>query len=118
MGTVYVAYSEGDRPSVADDRSAFMIEQLKAWDHRWEIRVPVAVLNRLVARPLAHGSHDVAMPACPPNTALLADSFLSDPFARKLDAMPPTLPDRMMSAAKFPRRQFPSRNSAGIVASE
>lgn len=59
LGIVYASYQEGDRPAIADDRMAFMEKQLEEWTHRWEIRVPISIVTRLIPRPLAHGAPDL-----------------------------------------------------------
>jgi hypothetical protein len=59
VGIVYVCYQEGDRESVADDRTRYMTEQLREWDHDWTIRVPISVLTRIIPRPLGHGAPDM-----------------------------------------------------------
>lgn len=59
VGIVYVCYQEGDRESVADDRSTFMTEQLREWGHRWTIRMPISILSRIIPRPLDHGGPDL-----------------------------------------------------------
>jgi hypothetical protein len=59
VGIVYVAYNEGNREDVADERVRLAKERLKEWTHEWHIRVPIALVNRLIPRALGNGAPDL-----------------------------------------------------------
>jgi len=59
VGVIYICYQEGDRQSVADDRTRYMTEQLREWTHDWKVRIPISLITRLVPRPLNHGGPDL-----------------------------------------------------------
>jgi hypothetical protein len=56
---VYVAYTEGAREEVADQRLAAFAERIKAWAHAAEIRLPISFVNRLLPRALDDGRPDL-----------------------------------------------------------
>ena len=74
MGFVYIAYREGSRPEMADERTDCILSQFKNWSHKSLKIVPAIFLQRLYPR---------TMPGCAPdlieNTVrLLGES--SDPI--------------------------------------
>jgi hypothetical protein len=65
IGFVYVAYPEGARPALADARTRYILKAMTEIWHRWTIRVPVTVVNRLYPRSLGPGSPDLIESAMP-----------------------------------------------------
>lgn len=59
VGFVYVAYPEGARPEIADGRTRFIRDTMREVWHRWTVRVPVTIINRLYPRPLRSGTPDL-----------------------------------------------------------
>ena len=59
IGFIYVAYPEGARPAIADARTSHILKTMNEIWHRWTIRVPVTVVNRLYPRALGPGSPDL-----------------------------------------------------------
>jgi hypothetical protein len=60
IGFVYIAYPEGARPTVADERTRHILEYMggQAW-HRWSVRIPASVISRLYARAVGGGCPDL-----------------------------------------------------------
>jgi hypothetical protein len=59
IGFIYVAYPEGARPAIADARTSHILKTMSEIWHRWTIRVPITVVNRLYPRSLGPGSPDL-----------------------------------------------------------
>lgn len=58
IGFVYIAYPEGSRRLLADARTRYIRDAAEFW-HRWSVRVPVIMVNRLYARSLGSGVPDL-----------------------------------------------------------
>lgn len=63
LGFVYIAYPEGSRTAIADARTRDIQEKLPQEWHRWSVRVPAIMINRLYARALGPGSPDLIVSA-------------------------------------------------------
>jgi len=59
VGFVYIAYPEGSRPAVADARTDYIMKTMPDVFHRWSVRVPATIVNRLYPRPLGRGRPDI-----------------------------------------------------------
>lgn len=59
FGLIYLAYHEGARQEIADERVERFFAKLKEWDHAGSIRIPISFLVRLYPRPLDHGIPDM-----------------------------------------------------------
>lgn len=59
FGLVYVAYTEGARPDIADNRTKALMDRIQDWEHDAGIRVPAAFLVRQYPLPTRHGNPDV-----------------------------------------------------------
>jgi len=59
IGFVYVGYPEGARPSVADARTQHILASMGKFWHRWSVRVPATVINRLYPRAVGGGCPDL-----------------------------------------------------------
>lgn len=59
FGLVYVAYTEGARPDVADNRTQAFLDRIQDWEHDAGVRVPAAFLVRQYPRPTGHGNPDM-----------------------------------------------------------
>jgi hypothetical protein len=59
FGLVYVAYTEGARPDIADNRTIALMDRIQDWEHDAGIRVPAAFLVRQYPLPTGHGNPDV-----------------------------------------------------------
>lgn len=59
FGLVYVAYTEGARPEIADNRTKALMDRIQDWEHDAGIRVPAAFLVRQYPLPTGHGNPDV-----------------------------------------------------------
>jgi len=59
FGLVYVAYPEGARPEVADNRTEAYIKRIQEWEHDAGIRIPATFLVRQFAMPRDHGNPDM-----------------------------------------------------------
>lgn len=59
FGLVYVAYAEGARSDIADNRTQTMMERIQDWEHDAGIRVPAAFLVRQYPLPTGHGNPDI-----------------------------------------------------------
>jgi hypothetical protein len=59
FGLVYVAYPEGARSEVADNRTDAYIQRIQEWVHDAKIRIPATFLVRQFAMPVDHGNPDM-----------------------------------------------------------
>ena len=59
FGLVYVAYAEGARADVADNRTKALMDRIRDWEHDAGIRVPAVFLVRQYPLPTGHGNPDV-----------------------------------------------------------
>jgi hypothetical protein len=59
IGFIYIAYPEGSRSRIADARTQHVITSMEEAWHRWYVRVPVTVINRLYPRALGDGAPDL-----------------------------------------------------------
>jgi hypothetical protein len=59
FGIVYLAYNEGARATVADERLERFFNKMTTWEHAASIRIPISFLVRLYPRPLDHGFPDL-----------------------------------------------------------
>ena len=59
LGFLYIAYPESARPVVADARTTHLITSSKEYWHRWSVRIPFTIVNRLYSRTLGEGSPDL-----------------------------------------------------------
>lgn len=59
FGIVYLAYHEGARAEIADQRTQRFFHRVKEWEHAGSIRIPISFLIRLYPRPLDHGNPDL-----------------------------------------------------------
>ena len=59
FGLVYVAYTEGARPDIADNRTKALMDRIRDWEHDAGIRVPAAFLVRQYPVPTGQGNPDV-----------------------------------------------------------
>lgn len=59
MGFIYVAYPEGSRAAIADARTRQILNELNGVWHRWSVRAPATVVNRLYGRALGAGQPDL-----------------------------------------------------------
>jgi hypothetical protein len=64
-GFIYVAYPEGNRPTLADARTTDIMASTAEWWHRWNIRVPVTVITRLYPRAIRMGMPDLVESSLP-----------------------------------------------------
>jgi hypothetical protein len=56
---IYVAYHEGARAAVADERLERFFNRVSKWEHAASIRIPISFLIRLYPRSLDHGVPDL-----------------------------------------------------------
>lgn len=59
FGLVYVAYAEGARADIADNRTKALMDRIGDWEHDGGIRVPAAFLVRQYPIPTDHGNPGV-----------------------------------------------------------
>lgn len=59
FGLVYVAYPEGARLDVADNRTRAYMERINQWEHDGAIRIPATFLVRQFPLPTGHGNPDM-----------------------------------------------------------
>jgi hypothetical protein len=59
FGLVYVAYPEGARSDVADNRTRAYMERINQWEHDGAIRIPATFLVRQFPLPTGHGNPDM-----------------------------------------------------------
>lgn len=59
FGLVYLAYTEGGRSDVADNRTQAFMERIRDWEHDAGVRIPAAFLVRQYPFPTGHGNPDV-----------------------------------------------------------
>ncbi len=59
FGAIYIAYVEGTRAEIADQRVHRYAERIKDWEHSGRIRVPISFLDRLYPRALGEGIPDL-----------------------------------------------------------
>ena len=59
IGFVYIAYPEGARTEIADARTRDIQETIPNDWHRWSVRVPAIVINRLYPRSVGAGNPDL-----------------------------------------------------------
>lgn len=59
FGLVYVAYPEGARSDVADNRTRAYMERIHQWEHDGAIRIPATFLVRQFPLPTGHGNPDM-----------------------------------------------------------
>ena len=58
FGFIYIAYPEGARPAIADNRTKSIERATSHWYNRWHVNIPFTVINRLYGRPLTDGRPD------------------------------------------------------------
>lgn len=54
-----VAYPEGARPAIADARTRHILASMETLWHRWSVRVPATIINRLYPRAVGGGCPDL-----------------------------------------------------------
>ncbi len=59
FGLVYVAYTEGARSDVADNRTQAFMERIREWEHDGGIRIPATFLVRQFPLATGHGNPDM-----------------------------------------------------------
>lgn len=59
IGFIYIAYPEGARPAVADARTQHILTSMEKLWHRWSVRIPATVIDRLYPRPVGGGCPDL-----------------------------------------------------------
>jgi len=59
FGLVYIAYAEGARADIADNRTKALMNRIGDWEHDGGIRVPAAFLVRQYPIPTGHGNPGV-----------------------------------------------------------
>lgn len=59
FGLVYVAYPEGARSDIADNRTRAYMERIHQWEHDGAIRIPATFLVRQFPLPTGHGNPDM-----------------------------------------------------------
>jgi hypothetical protein len=59
FGLIYVAYPEGARSDVADNRTRAYMERIREWEHDGAIRIPATFLVRQFPMPTGHGNPDM-----------------------------------------------------------
>lgn len=59
FGLVYVAYAEGARSDVADNRTQAFMDRIRDWEHDGGIRIPATFLVRQFPMPTGHGNPDM-----------------------------------------------------------
>jgi hypothetical protein len=67
MGCVYIAYTEGMRPTHADARTQHLLDSARNRDlyHRNSVMVPLTVINRLYPQALGNGGLEMIESAIP-----------------------------------------------------
>lgn len=69
IGFIYIAYPEGARTQLADERTKHILKTLPEVSHQWYVRVPATVISRLYPRALQEGRPDLienVLPAVSP----------------------------------------------------
>ncbi|MBL8240696.1 MAG: hypothetical protein JNM66_24975 [Bryobacterales bacterium] len=64
-GLIYIAYPEGSRPSIADGRTRHILQSMDERWHRWSVRIPITIINRLYPRAVFEGRPDLIESAIP-----------------------------------------------------
>lgn len=59
IGFIYIAYPEGARTQLADERTKHILETLPEVSHEWYVQVPATVISRLYPRALGEGRPDL-----------------------------------------------------------
>ncbi len=80
VGIIYVAYNEGARADIADDRYKRYEAWLQDMEHRGDIRLPINFLVRLFPRALDHGNPDLIESVVKFYNATYGDETLFDDF--------------------------------------
>ena len=83
VGITYLAYEDGGRPDVSDERVRFILAGMKETELRRPVHLPAVFVNRLVARLFDHGAPDVVE-----NALQLADSHGGEAW---IDEFPSTV---------------------------
>jgi hypothetical protein len=65
LGFVYIAYTEGARPQLADARTRYIMDRCHEWYHRWSVMVPLTVINRVYPLSKGPGMPDLVENAIP-----------------------------------------------------
>lgn len=86
---VYLAYTEGAREEIADQRLAAFKSRVETWSHEPGIRIPVAFLNRLFPRPLDEGRPDLIASTVLILSELYGESALLEDFPPTVFTFPP-----------------------------
>jgi len=81
IGHVYIAYQDGARESVSQERIDFITTQMRETELRHPVHMPVVIVNRLLGRPMGHGAPDLIE-----NTILYADSHGGEAWLEDLPA--------------------------------
>lgn len=59
IGFIYIAYPEGARTKLADERTKHILETMPEIGHEWYVQVPITVISRLYPRALYEGRPDL-----------------------------------------------------------
>jgi hypothetical protein len=74
FAVIYLAYHEGARAEIADERLERFFQKMSEWEHPASIRIPISFLVRLYPRPLDHGVPDLIE-----STVRLCSGLYGDP---------------------------------------
>ena len=86
---IYVAYHEGARAEVADERLERFFDRVSKWEHAASIRIPISFLVRLYPRPLDHGFPDLIESTIRLCSGVYGDPRLFEDFPDSILTMTP-----------------------------
>ncbi|MFZ5693241.1 MAG: hypothetical protein ACOY5F_18540 [Pseudomonadota bacterium] len=89
FGIIYLAYHEGARAEVADERLQRFFDRVTEWEHAGSIRIPISFLVRLYPRPLDHGVPDLIESTIRLCSGVYGDPRLFEDFPNSIFTMTP-----------------------------
>jgi hypothetical protein len=87
FGIIYLAYNEGTRAAVADERLERFFNKITEWEHPGSIRLPISLLVRLYPRPLDHGVPDLIESTIRLCSGMYGDPHLFEDFPQSIFTM-------------------------------
>jgi hypothetical protein len=90
FGIIYLAYHEGARAEVADERLQRFFDRVGTWEHAGSIRIPISFLVRLYPRPLDHGVPDLIESTIQLCSGVYGDPRLFEDFPHSIFTMTPS----------------------------
>jgi hypothetical protein len=84
FAVIYLAYTEGARSEIADERVQRFLKKMPEWDHPGSVRIPISFLVRLYPRALNEGQPDLIESTIRLYSGLYGDPRLFEDFPNSI----------------------------------